>query len=110
MARRGAIEYPAVVAVVAPQAVFDLEGLAAVEGAHAGIQPARQILDVDRPRPALAERLLGAHPGELEPSPARVFARHVGPRPPQHEGESIVEGHMRLRCRSHAGDLRGDLL
>src|SRR5258708_6453843 len=88
-----AIEHPALIAVAAPHAVFDLEGLAAVEGAHAGVEPAREILDVDRPRPTFAEGLLRAHSGELEPGATRVFARHVGPRAPQHERKSIVEHH-----------------
>src|SRR5260221_872826 len=103
MTRRGAIEHPAVVAVATPHAVFDLEGLAAVESAHAGVEPARQILDVDRARPAFAEGLLRAHAGELEPGAARAFARHVGPRAPQHAMKSIVEHHVSLRCRSRAG-------
>ena len=60
VARRAAVEHPAVFAVAPPQAVFDLEGLARVEGAHAGVEPAREVFGMQRARPAVAERLLGA--------------------------------------------------
>jgi hypothetical protein len=91
MARHAAVEHPAVFAVAPAQPVFDLEGLAQVEGAHAGVEPAGEILRVHAARPAVAERLLGGEAGEFEPGPAQILAGHVRARDPDHRRNALVE-------------------
>src|SRR5439155_12049233 len=75
---RAALEHPAIGAVVAAHAVFDLVGRAGVVGAQARVEPAREILRVHDARPTVPVRVLRAVAGEREPGAICEFARHVG--------------------------------
>src|SRR6185503_2846270 len=88
--RRGAVEHPAVLAVAAAQAVLDLERAALVGGGQAGLTPARQVVRVDGPGPAFAQRLLERATGVLEPRRTGEFARQVGSGPPGHRKDAVV--------------------
>src|SRR2546421_28473 len=57
---RAALEHPAIGAVVAAHAVFDLVGRAGVVGAQACVEPAREILRVHDARPTVPVRVLRA--------------------------------------------------
>src|SRR6185503_6197369 len=92
-ARRAAVEHPAVLAVAPAQAILDLEGLARVEGAHAGVEPAAQVLGVHALRPAVPGSFLGAAARERQPRRTSVRARQIRAHGPEHRRRKGVGAH-----------------
>ena len=88
--RCGAVQHPAVLAVVPAHAVLHFERLACVEGTHAAVEPAREVFGMHGAGPAVALCLVGAQAGEFEPRAAHVIAGHVRLRAPKHEGDGVV--------------------
>jgi hypothetical protein len=87
-----AIEDPAVLAVAAPEPIVHLEGRGLLDMGAAALDDALQIVRMNALGPAVAELLLEAPAGEVEPRLIEKNAFSVGARPPDHRGRGLDEG------------------
>src|SRR5262249_53934359 len=84
--RRSPIADPSILAVVATQAIRELEGFAFRKGAQELAERAFKIVGMNSEGPAFARRLAGFRTAELDPRLVDVIAVAVGVGAPDHHG------------------------
>ena len=94
--RAAGVDDPAVLAVVAAQPVFHLEGGAHREVLEVGAHAAVEVFAVNAPRPAVTLFFGEAAAGEVEPGLVEVVALGVDAGAPDERGEVLEQGHGKV--------------
>ena len=94
--RAAGVDDPAVLAVVAAQPVFHLEGGAHREVLEVGAHAAVEVFAVNAPRPAVTLFFGEAAAGEVEPGLVEVVAPGVDAGAPDERGEVLEQGHRKV--------------
>jgi hypothetical protein len=87
--RHASIEYPSVLAVVPPEAIFHLERLAPSERRGQNLEPLGQVVGMDRITPSVAEECFQPATGERHPWCVDVGAAFVVVRHPDQDRDDV---------------------